>query len=292
QGSLVDVDRLHFDFTYPKALTDKELEEIQNLVNEFILRADPVVKKIVSFEEAKKEKALAFFKDKYDKTVRLVSISDYSKELCGGSHLDNTSSVGLFIIISEFSISSGMRRIEALVGKQAYNYINKLNWQNKKIANFLKCNIEDINSTIEKTFLDLKNKTERILSLEKELLAQSIDKNLQKKKQIQGINFIPLEFKNKDYPLILYFTDLVKQRLSNFFIFIISNFSNKQIFVCRVSTDLIEKNLDCLRFLEQFKDRLSLKGGGRKELVQGIVSEQRQNFLLEVEECFEQFINL
>ncbi|MCM8786469.1 MAG: alanine--tRNA ligase [Candidatus Omnitrophica bacterium] len=292
QGSLVDVDRLHFDFTHPKALASAQLEEIQDLVNEFVLRADPVEKKIVSFEEAKKEKALAFFKDKYEKIVRLVSISDYSKELCGGSHLDNTSQVGLFIIISEFSISSGIRRIEALVGKEAYNYINKLSQQSKKVANFLKCNIDDISLAIEKIFLDLKNQKEHILSLEKELLAYIVNESLQAKKQIQEINFITVKLENKDYPLLFYFTDLIKQKLSNFFVFIISNFYDKQIFVCRASNDLVEKNIDCLRFLEQFKDRLSLKGGGRKELVQGIVLERKRNILFEVEECFKQFLNL
>lgn len=119
-GSLVEADRLRFDFTHPKILSDEELKRIEEKVNIHILENFKVTSEIKEFEEAKREGALAFFGEKYEKKVRVVSIGDISKELCGGTHLNLTSQIGVFKILSESSIAKGIRRIEALCGGLAY----------------------------------------------------------------------------------------------------------------------------------------------------------------------------
>ncbi|NPA74249.1 MAG: alanine--tRNA ligase, partial [Epsilonproteobacteria bacterium] len=121
-GSLVLKDRLRFDFSHPKALTSKEIEDIQDFVNEIILRAIPQQTEIMDIEDAKKSGAMALFGEKYSSKVRVVSFGDISKELCGGTHVKNSSEIGSFYITKESGVSAGVRRIEALCSKAAYEY--------------------------------------------------------------------------------------------------------------------------------------------------------------------------
>ncbi len=121
-GSLVLKDRLRFDFSHPKALSSKEIEDIQDFVNEVILKAIPQQTDIMDIEEAKKSGAMALFGEKYADKVRVVSFGDVSKELCGGTHVKNSSEIGSFYITKESGVSAGVRRIEALCSKAAYKY--------------------------------------------------------------------------------------------------------------------------------------------------------------------------
>jgi len=122
-GSLVDSEHLRFDFTHMKKMEPREVSRVEELVNENINKAFSVTKEIKDIEAAKKDGATALFGEKYDKTVRVVTVGDVSKELCGGTHVDNTSQIGIFKITGESSIASGVRRIEALTGKAAEAWI-------------------------------------------------------------------------------------------------------------------------------------------------------------------------
>ena len=124
-GSLVDEYKLRFDFTYPNALTKDEIKKIEDEVNEKIREQLPVKKEIMSYKESEKLGAICLFEDKYKDMVRVVSVSDYSKELCGGCHVNNSSEILMFKIIQESSAASGIRRIEAITGKKVYEYLNK-----------------------------------------------------------------------------------------------------------------------------------------------------------------------
>lgn len=122
-GSAVDAQRLRFDFTHNKALTPDELNQIEQLVNQQILLALPIQAKEVTYQQAMEQGALAFFQDKYGDTVRLLTMGTFSAELCGGTHASNTADLGLMVIVSESSVSSGVRRIEALVSDSARRYL-------------------------------------------------------------------------------------------------------------------------------------------------------------------------
>jgi alanyl-tRNA synthetase len=124
-GSLVDSERLRFDFTHMKKMDERELARAEEIVNENIRKSVPVKKEMKGLDEAKREGAIALFDEKYDKQVRVVSVAGISKELCGGTHVDNTGDIGLFKIMGESSIASGVRRIEAVTGEAARKWLEE-----------------------------------------------------------------------------------------------------------------------------------------------------------------------
>ena len=117
---MVSEEKFRFDFTHFKDIGPQELEEVQDLLNEYVIKNDPLNAQVMPKLEAQKTGAIALFGEKYEDEVRVVSIADYSKEFCGGTHLDQTGKIGFILINSESSVGSGLRRIEALTGKLAY----------------------------------------------------------------------------------------------------------------------------------------------------------------------------
>ena len=125
-GSIVLPDRLRFDFTHYEAVREEQLKEIERIVNKKILESLEVRTINTTLKESQKMGAVGLFEDKYEDEVRIVQMGDYSKELCGGTHVENTSNIGLFKIISESSIAAGVRRIEAITGYGVYEYMNQM----------------------------------------------------------------------------------------------------------------------------------------------------------------------
>jgi len=125
-GSLVEPSRLRFDFTHYNSLTGEEIKKVEDIVNRIILTAHPVVTEVKSYDEAVKEGAMALFDEKYGDFVRVVKVSDFSEELCGGTHVSNTGEIGLFKITSESAVSAGVRRIEAVTGMNSLGFVRSL----------------------------------------------------------------------------------------------------------------------------------------------------------------------
>jgi len=277
QGSLVDEDKFRFDFTHFQGLNPQELAKVEELVNHYILNADKVEKKNISFEEAKKEGALAFFKDKYEEEVRVVSIADYSKELCGGTHLDNTSEAGSFVIVSESSISSGVRRIEALVGKKAYLFSKKtLGEKMEQIQELKKENIA------------LKKEKD---SFAKDLIAlKKKDDVLQNKESIAGIDVVVNDVAGVDSDALLHLVDSLRTTLKSTFIFLMSSADGKNTFVCSASDDILEKGYSAKKFISSFKDKLGLRGGGKENLIRGAIVQIEDRFKERVKESIKKFL--
>jgi len=152
-GSLVAPERLRFDFNHPDAMTPEQVERVEKIVNEAIAADMPVQKQTKSLAEAKKEGAMALFGEKYGETVRTISIMEdgdkYSYELCGGTHLERTSDIGAFLIVSEGSVASNVRRIEAVTGRGAYELINKRFKTLKQTAGMLKTALEDVPAKVD-----------------------------------------------------------------------------------------------------------------------------------------------
>ncbi len=272
QGSLVDTDRLRFDFSHFKALTDEEIQLVEKKVNDFILRGDEVVKKTVDLQKAKEEGALAFFKEKYKDTVRVVSISDYSKELCGGTHIDNTSQIGMFYIISESSVSSGIRRIEAVVGKEAVN--KALSYKNtlKFISKTLKTTEENILKEIENLQKISKEYKMRLDYTEKEMLALKLNDIIANPIEIDGIKLFIIELNNKEFSHLLHLADLIREKHHNSFVFISSSLKGQNIFVLATTKELSNKGLPVNKFLQDYADKLNLRGGGKALVAQGKIT--------------------
>ncbi len=291
QGSLVDEDRLRFDFTHFKALTSQELAQIESLVNNYIMKGIGVAKDVISYDEAKKQGALAFFKDKYQDEVRVVSIGDASKELCGGTHLKNTAEVGLFSIKSESSISSGVRRIEAVVGKGAQEEFLQLKKEIKGTASNLKCSVEAVSSAIKKMQDDFKSEKESREELEKELITLKSKEIISSKKEIQGISFLIHEFKDKEIGTLLCLSDTLRGQVGSLFLFVVSWSSEKNSFLCSTTDDLVKKGINAKKFVAQFKDDLGLRGGGRDNLVQGVIAQEKEGFLKKLEDSIKSFLS-
>ncbi|MCZ6172988.1 alanine--tRNA ligase [Campylobacter ureolyticus] len=183
-GSSVEASRLRFDFTHPKAMNFEEIKEVENLVNFEILKAIPAKTEILELSEAKKSGAIALFGEKYANKVRVLSFGDFSKELCGGTHVKNTSEIGAFLITKESGVSAGVRRIEAICSKEVINYTNHLRDELETINSELKSNEPLI--AIDK----LKNE---IKELKNELKKTSNNKEFEVH-NINGVNVIVSEF--------------------------------------------------------------------------------------------------
>jgi len=277
QGSLVDEDSFRFDFTHFNRLTDEEKAKVGDLVRQFIKAADRVQKKEVSFKEAKKEGALAFFKDKYQDEVRVVAVSDYSKELCGGSHVDNTSEIEDFEIVRESSISSGIRRIRASVGKQAQLARELSKKVDKGVEKEKKANQAKIGQAV--------------LEEETRVLAKTPE-------NINGVNFlfdydkIDSVSTPEESRIILSLSDRLRQKLGSVFVFIVRSVEGKDIFVCSTTDDLAKKGLTGGEFVSKFRKELSLSGSPKGRTSQGKVSNRGDDFGEKVKGAFIKFISL
>lgn len=298
QGSLVASDRLRFDFTHFKALTSREIEAVENMVNSLILANHRVEEKRgISLGEAKREGALAFFKEKYQDKVRVIGISAVSKELCGGIHLENTSEAGGFAVISESSVSSGIRRIEGVCGLRFYQFFQEKSHNLEVIAQILKCSPAKIEPALKKIITDSKDNKSRLIQLEKEKI-ESVARDLLTDylEKVEDKNLLVYDFSrennnfNLNYGNFFDLLDLVKTQLKTFFIFFIAKSKSKIRFLSSSSPDLNEQGLGCREFVLRFGSELSLKGGGQDRLVQGVVIDKKDGLTRRVKELFKEFV--
>ncbi len=285
QGSLVDEDKFRFDFTHFNRLADEEIEEVESLVTEFIADAYDVKKRELSLDDAKEEGALAFFKDKYHNNVRMVSISDYSKELCGGTHVDNTSQIENFAITSESSISSGIRRIEASVGKGSGVSLLARRKEKEKAKKTLD----------EKKKADKARIIEVIVDKEKEFISPKTGEVIGLD-NIEGVSVLVRVFepevslKDSASQAILVLSDRIKQKIGSGIVFIATKGCEKDIFICSATDDIIKKGFSCKKFISESGKELSLAGGGSDKKVQGVASNTGDDSIDKVKEAISKFI--
>ena len=189
-GSLNSPDHIRFDFTHFSAITEDELKQITEFVNDAVLEGYDIVTQVMSIDEAKKEGAMALFGEKYGDQVRVVTMGDVSKELCGGTHLTNTAKIGSFCIISEGSVASGVRRIEALVGKQNL----RLSAENTKLirraAATLKTTPTELLTRLDQTQKEGKELRQQLDQMQSKMLASDAARFLYSAKKVEGLNVI------------------------------------------------------------------------------------------------------
>jgi alanyl-tRNA synthetase len=256
-GSLVEPSRLRFDFTHYKKLSKEELEAIEQLINEKIREALPLIHhRNIPFEEAKKMGALMFFGDKYGDRVNVVQFGDYSMEFCGGTHVSNTAEIGLLKIISEGSISSGVRRIEAVTGEGVEKYIDeqlqKLNELSEKYEKLLE----------EK--LRLEKEISRLKLQEK---IQEIEKFVINKKQIDGFAVVSGIVDVDSMEQLKELGDVLREKLKNGVGLLASKIEDKVQFVCVVTDNLIkDKKLSAGKIVGEVAKIVGGGGGGRPHL--------------------------
>jgi alanyl-tRNA synthetase len=189
-GSLNAPDHIRFDFTHFSAITDDELRKITELVNDAILEGYDISTRVMGIEEAKQEGAMALFGEKYGDEVRVVSMGDVSKELCGGTHLTNTAKIGSFCIISEGSVASGVRRIEALVGKANLMVAEENTKLIRKTAAALKTTPADMYTRMEQMLKESKELRQQMDQMQSKLLSNDAERFLYAAKNVEGLNVI------------------------------------------------------------------------------------------------------
>lgn len=261
KGSLVSADILRFDFSHFSKVTDEELREVEILVNEKIRENIPVVIKELPKEEALKLGAMALFGEKYGETVRVVIIDpDYSIELCGGTHVGHTGMIGLFNIQSETAVAAGVRRIEALTGPLAIQYINDKVKQLKRVSELLKA--KEPLKAIEKLLEDRAYFEKKIERMEARQLVVIRNELLQKDEIINGVNFIGdiIEVDNAE-ALKKLCVDL-KTNLRDYLVVLCANIGGKPfIAIGMAETVAVAKSLDAGKIIKEHVAPL-IKGGG------------------------------
>ena len=197
-GSLVEPDRLRFDFTHFESITPEQLAEIDRLVNDEILAGEPIVTETLPIEEAKKRGAIALFGEKYGETVRVVEMGDFSVEFCGGTHLDNTAKTGVFRIKSEGSVASGVRRIEAVTGQAFLDQVDEMNARLVRAAEVLKTTPGELLAKAESSMREIKELHQAIEKLKDRMFSSDVDSMLFSGKSVSGLKVVTVSRENME----------------------------------------------------------------------------------------------
>ena len=266
-GSLVDDEKLRFDFSHYEAIEPEMIEKIEKSVNDIILSNLKVKIDFENIEDAKKRGAMALFSDKYGDVVRVVEIDGYSIELCGGAHVKSTGEIGLFNIESESGIASGTRRITATTGHASLKYVNKLEEKLSKVAGMLKTDGKNVVDVVEKYIAEAKNIVKEYEQLQTKLVKYEINELLENVDEINGVKVLKAAFANKDVNELKEIVDRGKEKLQSGIIILGTNNGGKAIFVVGVTKDLISK-VKAGEIVKVAAQVAGGNGGGRPDFAQ------------------------
>ncbi len=267
-GSLVEPDRFRFDFTHFSSLTDSELEEIEYRVNEQIINNLDVKVEEMDIDQAKKKGAAALFTEKYGQKVRVVQMGDFSIELCGGTHVNRTGDIGLFKIVNEGSTASGIRRIEAVTGFKALEYINNQKELLRKSAQLLNSDINDIPEKIDKMKNNIKELEKEVRALKDKIAASKSTDLKDNLKNINGVNLLTHKLKDVDNNALRKMADKLQNEIQSGIIVLASALDNKVLFVTKISKDLVDKGFNAGNIIGQVAKVAGGGGGGRPDMAQ------------------------
>ncbi|MFZ0444460.1 MAG: alanine--tRNA ligase [Bacillus sp. (in: firmicutes)] len=267
-GSLVEPDRLRFDFSHFGQVQPEELERVEEIVNEQIWRSLDVEIDYKGIDEAKSMGAMALFGEKYGDIVRVVKMGDYSLELCGGCHVPNSSVIGLFKIVSESGIGAGTRRIEAVTGEAAYSLMNHQIGILKSAAAKLKTNVHDVPTRIDTLQNEIKHLHRENESLAAKLGNIEAGSLASKVKDVNGIPVLVANVQNTDMNNLRNMADDLKQKLGSGVIVLGSAVDGKVNLIAGVTKDLIEKGFHAGKLIKEVSTRCGGGGGGRPDMAQ------------------------
>ncbi|MGM9940982.1 MAG: alanine--tRNA ligase [Bulleidia sp.] len=268
-GSYNCPDYARFDFTHFEKPTDEQLHEVERLVNQEINLDIPVTTQVLSIEDAKKTGATALFDEKYGDFVRVVSMGDFSKEFCGGTHVSNTGDLGCFRIISEESVGSGVRRITCQTKMCAYDAFRKEEDYLNQTAALLKMkNWEGLQERIEKLLEENAGLRRQVAEATSKAMAAEADATLAKAKEINGINVLILNLKNRDGKTLKEYAETLRNKLNSGLVFVANEAGGKITFVCASSKDAIAKGYRAGDLVKKAAQICGGNGGGRPDMAQ------------------------
>ncbi|MEF9952103.1 MAG: alanine--tRNA ligase [Clostridium sp.] len=266
-GSLVEVDRLRFDFTHFEGVSAEDIKKIEAIVNGKIMDAEDVLTVETSIDEARKMGATALFGEKYGDVVRVVSAGDYSIELCGGCHVKNTASIGMFKIISENGVAAGVRRIEAVTGKASLEYVESLESTIKSVASSLKANIKEVAKKADAVMAELKEKDKEIEALKSEMAKGAAGDILESAEEIKGIKVITSKV-DLDANALRDLGDSLRDKLGKSAIVLASTKGDKVMLLAMASKDAVAEGIHAGNIVKEVAKITGGGGGGRPDMAQ------------------------
>lgn len=267
-GSLVTPERLRFDFTSFEALSPQQLKDVESTVNIEILKGIDLVFANMSINEAKKQGATALFGEKYGEIVRVVEIPGVSTELCGGNHVRNTGQIGLFKIISETSVASGVRRIEAITGHVSLSYINDKLSILDDMANILKTKDDNILNSLNQLIETQKNMQEQLKNYANFDMHNKANQLLENLQLVESLEIITGTVEAETIDELKEIADISCDKLTNGVVAIATIFDKKVNLVIKLSNNAIEKGLHAGRMIKEIAPIIDGNGGGRPNIAQ------------------------
>ncbi len=267
-GSLVDADRLRFDFAHFAALTEEELERIEGRVLDLALRNDALLTEEMSLQEARAAGAVALFGEKYGERVRVVQIGDYSKELCGGTHLAGVSAIGGFAVLSEGSIGAGLRRIEALTGKEAQALAARRRRLLTAAANALKCRQEDLPDRVGLLQAELRQAQRDIARLQQRSAGKLAERLIEEAVDLDGVKVVAARVEALGQDALRSLADEIRSGLGSGVVVLGCAREGRVQLVGEVSKDLVESGYHAGNLIREVAKLAGGGGGGRPDFAQ------------------------
>ena len=268
KGSLVAPDRLRFDFSHDAALSNDELRRIETQVNEQVRNNWAVSSQVMDLEEAKQKGAAALFGEKYDSEVRVIEMGDYSLELCGGTHVNRTGDIGLFKIVQESSIASGIRRIEALTGMNAVDRMQSESQKLTEIARTLKIGQEEVEDKIAQIMASNRELERRVSELKTQLATGGAGESELPVKDVNGVSLLVFRQDNTDVKDLRNILFRMQDRVGSGVVVLGSVKDGKATLLCSVSKDLVDR-INAGQIISQISPLVGGRGGGKSHLAQG-----------------------
>ncbi len=267
-GSLVTPDRLRFDFTHIKPMTKEEIAEVEAIVNKEIAENLKVETNIMSLEDAKKTGAMALFGEKYGDTVRVVTMGDFSKELCGGTHVPETGIISTFKIVSEQGIAAGVRRIEALTSKGAFDYYNEIENELNLAAKTAKTEPHRLVEKIESLMSEIKSLHSENEKLKSKLAKDSMGDAASNAEDYKGIKLLPVKVKGVDMNSLRNLGDELKDKLKTAVVVLASDMGDKVNLIVMATDDAVAKGAHAGNIIKKIAPIVGGGGGGRPNMAQ------------------------
>ena len=267
-GSLVTSERLRFDVTHFEAISKDELKVIEEKVNDAILASLDINCENMGINEAKEKGAMALFGEKYGNEVRVVTMGDFSIELCGGTHLNNTSQVGMFKILSEGGVAAGVRRIEAITGKAVYEYLKERDAVINDVCVSLKAKEDNLTQRASQVVEENKALAKELHDLKAKMSLQSADSILDSKVDVNGVNLVTAKFEDMDMNTLRETADSLRDKLGSGVLVISNVADNKVNFIVTATKDAVEKGIHSGNIVREVAQIAGGKGGGRPNMAQ------------------------
>lgn len=267
-GSLVLPNRLRFDFTHFEGPSKEDLLKIENIINNKIMESLDVITTESSLKDVQGTGVVGLFEEKYGDRVRVVKMGDYSQELCGGTHVRNTSDIGMFKIVSEAGIAAGVRRIEAITGVSVYEYLNEMEKEIEELSHILKANKNSLLEKAKTLMEDIRNKDKEIEALKGKMASNIADEILSSSKLVDGITYITYYIKDMDMNSLRNLGDEIRNRLGSGVIVLASTLDEKVSFVTMVTKDLNKMGILAGNIVREVSKVTGGNGGGRPDMAQ------------------------